>query len=217
MTFSKFAYRSMATAALLLIVAVGGSSSPRANGKRIEFTTKSKEAKDYVAQIVFRVETFQFGPDVNALAKKSVEADPNFAFGYYLLATTSNTPVEAKPFADKAVELAKNASDGERRYIEAVLLTRAQKTNEALPIFLDLAKQYPDDRMVQMLLGQVYINLGKPDEAKAAFERAIKLDGTTPRVYTFLGNIELLNGNYAKAQELFKASLAKQVKNSSPF
>ena len=51
MTFSKFAYRSMATAALLLIVAVGGSSSPRANGKRIEFTTKSKEAKDYVAQI----------------------------------------------------------------------------------------------------------------------------------------------------------------------
>ena len=217
MTFSKFAYRSMATAALLLIVAVDGSSSPRANGKRIEFTTKSKEAKDYVAQIVFRVETFQFGPDVNALAKKSVEADPNFAFGYYLLATTSNTPVEAKPFADKAVELAKNASDGERRYIEAVLLTRAQKTNEALPIFLDLAKQYPDDRMVQMLLGQVYINLGKPDEAKAAFERAIKLDGTTPRVYTFLGNIELLNGNYAKAQELFKASLAKQVKNSAPF
>ena len=217
MTFSKFAYRSMATAALLLIVAVGGSSSPRANGKRIEFTTKSKEAKDYVAQIVFRVETFQFGPDVNALAKKSVEADPNFAFGYYLLATTSNTPAEAKPFADKAVELAKNASDGERRYIEAVLLTRAQKTNEALPIFLDLAKQYPDDRMVQMLLGQVYINLGKSDEAKAAFERAIKLDGTTPRVYTFLGNIELLNGNYAKAQELFKASLAKQVKNSAPF
>jgi tetratricopeptide (TPR) repeat protein len=217
MTFSKYAYRSMATAALLLIVAVGGSSSPRANGKRIEFTTKSKEAKDYVAQIVFRVETFQFGPDVQALAKKSVEADPNFAFGYYLLATTSNTPAEAKPFADKAVELAKNASDGERRYIEAVLLTRAQKTNEALPIFLDLAKQYPDDRMVQMLLGQVYINLGKPDEAKAAFEKAIKLDGTTPRVYTFLGNIELLNGNYAKAQELFKASLAKQVKNSAPF
>jgi tetratricopeptide (TPR) repeat protein len=27
----------------------------------------------------------------------------------------------------------------------------------------------------------------------------------------------LLNGNYAKAQELFKASLAKQVKNSAPF
>ena len=217
MTISKFGYRSMAAAALLLIVAVGGSSSPRANGKKIEFTTKSKEAKDYVAQIVFRVETFQFGPDVQALAKKSVEADPNFAFGYYLLATTANSPAEAKPFADKAVELAKNASDGERRYIEAVLLTRAQKTNEALPIFLDLAKQYPDDRMVQMLLGQVYINLGKTDEAKAAFEKAIKLDGSTPRVYTFLGNIELLNSNYAKAQELFKASLAKQVKNSAPF
>ncbi|HTF37461.1 MAG TPA: tetratricopeptide repeat protein, partial [Blastocatellia bacterium] len=82
---------------------------------------------------------------------------------------------------------------------------------------LDLAKQYPDDRMVQMLLGQVYTNLGKLDEAKASFENALKLDGSTPRVYTFLGNTELLKGNYAKARELFGVSLARQVKGSAPF
>jgi tetratricopeptide (TPR) repeat protein len=207
--------------AVLILITLAASSAfgfKTTNSKRkIEFTTDSKEAKDYVSQIVFRVETFQFGPDVNALAKKSVEADPKFAFGYYLLATTSATPEEVKQNSDKAVELGKNASEGERRYIEAVLLTRAQKANEALPIFLDLAKQYPDDRMVQMLLGQVYTNLGKLDEAKASFEKAVKLDGSTPRVYTFLGNTELLKGNYAKARELFGASLAKQVKGSAPF
>ncbi|HSF25066.1 MAG TPA: tetratricopeptide repeat protein, partial [Blastocatellia bacterium] len=188
------------------------------NGKKqIEFTTNSKEAKESVAQIVYNIETFQFGPHVAALAKKAVDADPNFAFGYYLMATTANSPAEAKPFADKAIELAKKASDGERRYIEAVLLTRAQKLDEALPIFLYLAKQYPDDRMVQMLLGQVYTNKGELDQAKAAFERAIQIDGSTPRVYTFLGNIALLKGDYGKARESFNKSLAKQVKDTAPF
>jgi tetratricopeptide (TPR) repeat protein len=200
----------------LLAVASALASTP--NGpKKIEFTTESKEAKDCVAKIVNRIETFQFGPDLNVLAKKSVEADPKFAFGYYLMATTAPTPDEAKKLNEKTVELAKNASEGERRYIEAVLLTRAQKPNEALPIFVELSKQYPEDRMVQMLLGQVYANLNKIEESNAAFERAIKLDGSTPRVYTFLGNNELLRGNYAKAREYFNTSLAKQVKGSAPF
>jgi len=207
--------------AVLILITLAASSAfgfKETNSKRkIEFSTDSKEAKDYVAQIVNRIETFQFGPDLNALAKKSVDADPNFAFGYYLLGTTAATPEDVKKYSDKAAELAKTASDGERRYIEAVLLTRAQKPAEALTMFLDLAKQYPDDRMVQMLLGQVYTNLGKLDEAKASFETALKLDGSTPRVYTFLGNTQLLKGNYARARELFGVSLAKQVKGSAPF
>jgi tetratricopeptide (TPR) repeat protein len=217
MRLNTYAYRSWFAFAVLLIIAVSGFGAPRANGKKIEFTTNSKEAKDCVAQIVNRIETFQFGPEVNALAKKSVDADPNFAFGYYLLGTTAATPDDVKKYSEKAAELAKSASDGERRYIEAVLLTRAQKPAEALTMFLDLAKQYPDDRMVQMLLGQVYTNLGKLDEANASFERAIKLDGSTPRVYTFLGNNEVLKGNYSKAREFFNTSLAKQVKGSAPF
>ena len=212
-----YAYRSWLAAVVLLILAVASFGGLRANGKKIEFTTNSKEAKEYVSQIVNRIETFRFGPEVNELAKKSVEADPNFAFGYYLMATTAPTPDEAKKHNEKATELAKGASDGERRYIEAVLLTRAQKSAEALPMFVELSKQYPDDRMVQMLLGQVYTNLGKLDEANAAFERAIKLDGSTPRVYTFLGNNEVLRGNYAKAREFFNLSLSKQVKGSAPF
>lgn len=217
MKVSNYSRGIFAVLILTMLGAFAAFAAKAPNGKKIEFTTNSKEAKDCVAQIVNRIETFQFGPDVNTLAKKSVEADPNFAFGYYLLGTTSATPEDVKKYSDKAAELAKGASDGERRYIEAVLLTRAQKSNDALPIFLDLAKQYPDDRMVQMLLGQVCTNLGKLDEAKAAFDKAMKLDGSTPRVYTFLGNIELLKGNYAKAREDFDKSLAKQVKGTAPF
>jgi tetratricopeptide (TPR) repeat protein len=212
---SKFSRRIYAVPVLMMLAAA--SALAGTNGKKIEFTTNSKEAKDLVAQIVNRIETFQFGPQVADLAKKTIALDPNFAFGYYLCGTTANTPDEAKKYNEKAVELAKTASDGERRYIDAVLLTRGGKSAESLVIFLDLAKQYPEDRMVQMLLGQVYINLGKLDEAKTAFDRATKIDGSTPRVYTFQGNVELLRGNYTKARELFKGSLAKQVKSTAPF
>lgn len=217
MQVSKYVLRIYAAATVLLVLTVSGFGSTLTSSKKIEFTTSSKEAKDSVAQIVYRIETFQFGPDLNALAKKAIEADPNFAFGYYLVGTTSATPEDVKKYSEKAVEVAKTASEGERRYIEAVLLTRAQKLDQALPIFQELAKQYPDDRMVQMLIGQVCTGMNKLAEAKAAFERAIQLDGSTPRVYTFLGNIELLKGDYGKAREDFNKALAKQVKGSAPF
>src|ERR1700730_1952460 len=217
MKVSKYALRFYAVAAVLLILTVSSFGSSRISSKKIEFTTSSKEARDTVAQIVYRIEPFQFGPDLNALAKKAIEADPNFAFGYYLVGTTSATPEDVKKYSEKAIEVAKTASEGERRYIEAVLLTRAQKLDQALPIFEDLAKQYPEDRMVQMLIGQVCTGMNRLAEAKAAFERAIQLDGSTPRVYTFLGNIELLRGDYGKAREDFNKSLAKQVKGSAPF
>jgi tetratricopeptide (TPR) repeat protein len=212
-TFRRF---SVATLALLVLVA-SAATATASNGKKIEFTTKSKEAKDYVAQIVNRIETFQFGPQANELAKKAVEADPEFAFGYYLLGTTSQTQAEAKPHIDKAVELAKKASEGERRYIEAVLLTRAQKLAEGEAIFTELAKQFPEERMVQMMLGQVYTNWGKYAEARAAFGRAIQLDPSTPRAYTFLGNIALLSGDYGKAREAFKTAWGKRTPSTAPF
>jgi len=217
MNLRKSAHRITITLAATLLVAASAFGSTKADGKKIEFTTTSKEAKDYVAQIVRQVETFNVTPDTNALAKKAVEADPNFAFGYYLVGTTAATPEEAKTNSDKAVELSKNASEGERRYIEAVMLTRAQKLDDALAIFTDLGKQYPAERMVQMLLGQVYTGLGKLPEAKAAFERALELDASTPRVYTFLGNLALLKGDYGKARELFKTSLSKKAPNTAPF
>ncbi|HST24079.1 MAG TPA: tetratricopeptide repeat protein [Blastocatellia bacterium] len=218
MKISKFLYHTKAAIAVMLFLSVSAFAADKANGKKkIEFTTDSKEAKEAVAQIVYRIETFQFGPDVAAIAQKAVAADPNFAFGHYLVGTTANSPAEAKPSIDKAIELSKKASDGERRYIEAVLLTRAGKHDESLAIFNDLAKQYPDERMVQMLLGQVHTAKGNYDEAKAAFERAIQIDGSTPRVYTFIGNLSLLKGDYGKAREMFKVSLTKKAPNTAPF
>ena len=112
MKISQFLYRTAVCLSLTGALAAGAFAAGKANGKRFEFTTKSKEAREAVAQIVYKIETFQGGPDMNAIARKAVEADPNFAFGYYLLGTTAATPQEGKPSLDKAVELAKSAFFG---------------------------------------------------------------------------------------------------------
>lgn len=200
---------------ITVLSALGFTGKP--GTKRITFTTESKEAVASVEKIVRSIESLQPGPQWLGEAKKAVEADPQFAFGHYLLATATMPAPEARQHADKAVELAKNASEGERRYIEGVLLARSQQTDKAIAIFEDLAKQYPDERMVFMMLGQVYTNKGSIQQAKAAFERAIQIDGSTPRAYTFLGNIELLRDEYAKARGLFTKSLERKVAGTIPF
>ena len=216
MNFRKtFTYLTLATAVLLAGAFTASAADNTPNGKKITFTTKSKEAKDNVAEIVRSIESFKFGNEWLPLAQKAVEADPEFAFAHYLVATATPPP-NAKPHADKAVELSKKASEAERRYIEAVFLTRAQKHDEAIAIFTDLARQYPEERMVQMMLGQVSMAKGNLDQARTHFEQARKLDGSTPRVYAFLGNIHLIKGDYGKAREYFKTSLNKKAPGTAP-
>jgi tetratricopeptide (TPR) repeat protein len=71
--------------------------------------------------------------------------------------------------------------------------------------------------MVQMMIGQAQLGAGNSEEARLAFERAAQRDATTPRVHTFLGNVALLKGDYAKARELYKAGWNKRVANTAPF
>lgn len=207
----------IAAVAAVLLAAAASAATAAPAAKRFEFTTKSKEAQDYTRQLMLAIDRFDFGPKNLELANKAVAADPDYAFGHYLVATFSPTPEASKPEADKAVELAKNASEGERRYIEAVLLVRAGQADKALPILNDLATKYPDERLVQMMLGQVLVNTGNLDGAKTAFERAIKLDGSTPRVYSFVGNVYLLRDDYKKAREYYNKSLSMKAPGTAPF
>ena len=212
--------------ALLLIFTALPTFAQQTASKKFVFTTKSKEAMEAAAQAVKMIESFQPAPNIMPLAQKAVAADPDFAFAHYLVATFTPPPPPgttppptntAKAHMDKALELSKRASEGERRYLEAVALVRAQKPAEALPLLKQLVQDYPDERMVRMMLGQVLFNRGELEEARMNFERAVALDNSTPRVYNFLGNYHLLQGHYAKAREMYRQALKRTVKGTAPF
>ncbi len=184
-------------------------------GRAIEFTTKSADARANAVETLRRIEAYQGGPKALESAQKAVAADPEFAFGHFLVGLNT-PPGEAKAHFDTAAGLAARASEGERRYMEAHALNRAQKRGESLEAFRKLAADYPGDRMVQMMIGQVATAEGKLDEARAALERALAIDATTPRVHGLLANVYTLQDDYARAREHYRHALERQAAGTAP-
>ena len=67
-----------------------------------------------------------------------------------------------------------------------------------------------------MMVGQLSLAQGKFEDAEQAFNQALALDGSTPRVYGMLGNVAVLRGDYKKARGLYDQALTKRAANTAP-
>lgn len=200
----------------VLLMGAAANAAETGKAKALALTTTSTEARARVVEALGKIENFEPAARVKDLAKQAVAADPDFAFAQYLLGSATQPAADAKPILDKAVTLAKNASPGEQRYLEAAMLNRSRKSQEAAAILVRLHADLPEDRTVAMLLGQVQLNLGQLEPAKTAFERAIALDATSARAYALLGNVHLLLGDYGMARQLFETARSKKAKEAAP-
>lgn len=205
--------------ALLSTAAVAGE--PAATGA-FAWSTKSEEARGKLARLQQRIESFEFGPANVALAREIVAADPGFAMGHYYLSATLPTD-EGQAALDEAVALAKKGSDGERRFIEALAPIRNVQTlkdprvSAAVAELEALARDYPNERLVEVILGQLYQARGEAGKAKQAFLRCEEIGPSSPRARAFLANDDLLHGNYAKARATFEAIETSLPRGSAPF
>jgi tetratricopeptide (TPR) repeat protein len=215
--------RRVVPCAVAVLVAAAGvgrvQGEAAAKGARFELTTKSAEAKKTLAELQQRIENFQFGPANVELAQKIVAADPQFALGTYYLSAVTPPPENEKHLA-KAVELSKQASDGERRFIEAMNVARVNQgaqAKDAIPLLEKLGAEYPGERLVFVLLGQIDQNQNEPEKARAAFERAREIGPPSARVQAFLANDDLLKGDYDKARKTFLEVEKTLPKGAAPF
>lgn len=208
------------TRALGLATAMTLLAAPAFAGdaKRFEWTTKSADAKRMLGELQGRIEAFQFGASNVELARRIVAADPHFAMGqYYLSAVLPGPDAEAEYL--KARELAKNASDGERRFIEAMRHARLNQGNDfakAIPPLQALAEDYPGERLVYVILGQLLAGDNRADEAAAAFRKAQAI-GTSPRIEAFLAGDDLMKGRYAQARASYQSVERSLARGSAPF
>ncbi len=207
--------RGIATAAFFLLCAHLGLAA----GKKFEWTTKSDEARKLLSDLQARIENFEAGPHLAEIARKIVAADPNFAMGVYYLSAVA-PPNEGPTHLEKAVELAKSASDGERRFIEGMAVARAnQGANfaDGIPLLEKVAADYPDERLTYMLLGQLYQGTNDSAKARAAFEKALAIGPPSARARSFLANDDLLREKYTEARSTFEAIERDLPKESLPF
>lgn len=210
---SKTLVRSLTLAALAglaLPVAAGGS------GAALKLTTRSAEAEKLVRESVRRIESLQFGAQVQEPARRAAELDPQFAWAHYLVAVSSFSAEQGQPAFDKALELVKKASPGEQRYLAAAALNRQQKPAESLQAFEKLVADYPGERMAWMMVGQLAMAQGQLERARQAYEKAAALDGSTPRVHTFLGNLDLLEDRPVQARARFEKALSLAPAGNAP-
>jgi tetratricopeptide (TPR) repeat protein len=198
------------------LVAIAGADT----GKRFEWTTKSAEAKTMLKELQLRIDNFQQGPENRKLAERIVAADPSFAMGQYYLSVFNPNPAEGFKEYEKARELAKNASDGERRFIEGMYHARANQGvdfRKSIEPLEAVARDYPGERLVWVLLGQLYAGDGQGAKAKEAFTKAQAIGPKTARIEVFLANDQLLQGNYAKARAAYQDVEKSLPKGSVPF
>ncbi len=206
---SKNAFTRCLALAIVLIVSSGFAQ------KKLTLTTSSPQAKDYFGQAIKALETFQ-NQDFATLAQKTVAADSNFAMAYMLVAS-STPPAQRQKYIDKFTTHAKNTSQGEQLYLEGMTDVYKNEDDKALETFKQLNKMLPDERMVYMILGQINRRKGNYVDALAAFETAKKLDASTPRVTTFIGDCYLFQEKYDKARQAYKEVVAKVDPDASPF
>ena len=67
------------------------------DAKKITLTTKSDEARKAAVEGVRMIESYQFGDPLEAVAKKAIALDPDFAWAHYLLGVVTFPPPQAKP------------------------------------------------------------------------------------------------------------------------
>ena len=208
---------SLALAALSLALAARASAA-EPTGK-FEWSTKSAEAKQRLADLQARIESFQFGVDTVETAKTLVAADPAWAMGEYYLSAVMPAP-DNQAHLDKAIQLYPRASDGERRFIEAMVIARANQGanfQDAAPLLEKLATDYPNERLVRVILGQIYQGMNEPAKAHAVFEQALAIGPASNRIRAFLANDDLLSGDYAKALSTLQEVETSLPKGSAPF
>ncbi len=213
--------QSRVLVALALVALAASAGAGEAKGK-FTWTTESGEAKTNLAELQQRIESFQFGPDSVELARKITEADPEFAMGHYYLSATQPGPNGQAPL-DRSLELAPEASDGERRFIEtmagmrdiqAITDPRVQQITEGMEA---LARDYPEERLVQVILGQLYQATNQAEKARQAFLRCEEIGPSSPRARAFLANWDLLQGDYAAARSTFEAIESSLPAGTAPF
>jgi len=212
--------RAVALLAAATLAATSAVASAASAGRKFESGTKSAEARKLLTELQARVENFQIGPQNLELAKKVVAADPSWALGQYYVSATTAVPADAEKEYLKSKEMAKNAPEGERRFIEALYYARVNQGNDfkkSIEPMEALARDYPGERLVWMILGQLYQGDTQPEKAMAAFQKALAIGPRSARAEAFLAGQDILKGDYGKARASYQAVEKSLPKGSVPF
>jgi tetratricopeptide (TPR) repeat protein len=136
--------------------------------------------------------------------RRATSVDPEFVRALVLLGSllfAHNDLIEGKEAFRKAIEV--DSSSAIIRKAEGYGLMSAKVYDEAVSVWQEYIKKYPDDVDGPANLGNCLLQLKRYSEAAVAYETAVKLRNDRPNLRVSLGNAYLRAGDRDKAAAVF--------------
>jgi tetratricopeptide (TPR) repeat protein len=110
--------------------------------------------------------------------------------------------------------LAQRPKDAQMRFMKGVILTEQNKSSEAIAIFTDLTKDFPELPEPYNNLAVLYAAAGQYEKARAALDMAIRTNPSYATAYENLGDIhaKLASQAYDKALQLDSSNTTAKSK-----
>jgi tetratricopeptide (TPR) repeat protein len=154
----------------------------------------------------------QFDPNVIALVEqqmKQINSQPRDAASYAELGMIYEANM-LWPDARRAYAIAADLEPTSIwwRFHLAVATRTAGDSEEALRLLRELADEYPELAPAQQRLGEALTEAGELADAAVAYRHVIELQPGSPEGYHGLGEVRLLQRDYAAARELLEQAVA---------
>src|SRR5688500_5487210 len=152
--------------------------------------------------------------------------------GWVLIALAAVAPARADDLQDAAKHLkagqhrqalalvdkvlAAKPRDAQARFLKGLILTEQGKSKEAIEIFTQLTKDYPELPEPYNNLAVIYASQGQYDKARAALEQSIRTHPSYATAYENLGDVyaKLASQAYDKALQIDSSNTAAKNKLS---
>jgi tetratricopeptide (TPR) repeat protein len=202
-------------ALVVAFLATAASSSVCASEGVLSYGTTSAPARAALDEALTYVDGLAPWEKIRPAAEKAIAADANLAMAHYLVGTTFWGD-QGKAHMEKATALAAKSPEGERRFIEAALLQRSRKNDEAVKALEALHKEFPKDPLVAIQLADALQAAGTLDRAREVLKTALELAPKSARAHWLLGGVLVRQAEYAKGRAELEVARANVTEGSAP-
>lgn len=163
-----------------------------ASGKLPEVSTNSLEAYRLYLLGMEKAEGLDAASAIR-LFESALQIDPQFAMASarigYAYAVAQSLPDQAKPYLRRAFEHPSRLSEKDRLYILVWSALADSDYQQAIAKLNDLVRRYPLEAEAWWRLGVMLNAEGRPEDGRAALQRALVADPMNPQAINTLGMV----------------------------
>ena len=180
-------------------------------------STASSEALNHFMQGQRALDMGRFN-DAGPHFQKAIELDPDFAFGYLMVANTANSSAEYQTNLKMAVEHVASASEAERLFIEIANKGNNSDTRGQLETAQRLVEATPASPRAWIALANIQSAMGKEGEARATMMKVTEIAPNFVTAHMALGNSYLFTEprDLSKAQQHMEKAVELEANEAVP-